>query len=145
MVDRERVLARLDELDQYLAHLRALVPDRFEAYQQIEKKWACERAVQLCVEVAIDTCALLVIGLRFGLPGEPNDLFEKLARHGVISRGLAETLQQMKGLRNILVHEYGRVDDARVFRTIQAELGDFDAFKREILAFLRQSSPPSTG
>jgi len=43
----------------------------------------------------------------------------------------------MKGLRNLLVHEYGRVDDEIVFETVRERLGDFDAFKREILAFLR--------
>jgi uncharacterized protein YutE (UPF0331/DUF86 family) len=43
----------------------------------------------------------------------------------------------MRGLRNILVHEYGRINDALVFEAVQRRLGDFDAFKREVLAFLR--------
>ena len=142
MVDRERVLAKLDELDRYVRELRELLPDHFESYRALEKKRACERTIQMCVEVVIDTCALLVIGLRLGLPGEPNDLFEKLARHGALSPGIAETLQQMKGLRNILVHEYGDVDDERVFRVIRNRLGDFEAFKREVLTLLSRQSPP---
>lgn len=32
MVDRDRLLAKLDELDGYLAELRSIVPDRFEDY-----------------------------------------------------------------------------------------------------------------
>ena len=142
MVDRERVLAKLDELDRYVGELRTIAPDRFESYRELEKKRACERTIQMCVEVVVDTCALLVIGLRLGLPGEPNDLFEKLARHGAISSGIAETLQQMKGLRNILVHEYGDVDDERIFRVIRDRLGDFEVFKREILTFLGGPQPP---
>ena len=142
MVDRDRVLAKLDELDRYVRELRELAPDRFETYQELEKKRACERTIQMCVEVVIDACALLVIGLRLGLPGEPNDLFEKLVRHGAISPGVAETLQRMKGLRNILVHEYGDVDDERVFRVIRDRLGDFEAFTREILTFLSGQRPP---
>ncbi len=139
MVDRERILAKLDELDRYLAELRTLTPGRLEEYQQLEKKRACERTVQICIETLIDTCGLLVTGLRLGLPGEPDDLFEKLARVGVVTPALARTLTEMKGLRNILVHEYGGVDDERLFRTIQEELGDFEAFKREVLSFLRRS------
>jgi len=137
VVDRDRVLAKLDEVDRYLGELRTLVPERFEAYQQLERKRACERTVQLCIEAVIDTCALLVIGLRLGLPGEPDDLFEKLAEGGAITPTLARRLTEMKGLRNILVHEYGRIDDHRVFRALQEELGDFDTFRREILAFVR--------
>ena len=74
---------------------------------------------------------------RLGLPGEENDLFEKLARRGVISEGMTETLRRMKGMRNLLVHEYGRIDDALVFETVRDRLADFGTFKREVLDFLR--------
>ena len=43
----------------------------------------------------------------------------------------------MKGLRNLLVHEYGRINDRLVFETVRERLGDFGAFKAEVLAFLR--------
>jgi len=44
----------------------------------------------------------------------------------------------MKGLRNLLVHEYSRVSDQIVFETIRDRLGDFDTCKREILDYLRR-------
>ncbi len=138
MVDRDRVLAKLDELEGYLGELRTVVPDRFEAYQRTETKRACERLIQVSVDTVIDLCALLVMGLRLGLPGEEDDLFERLSRHGAISRPLAATLRRMKGLRNLLVHEYGRVNDELVFETVRGRLGDFDAVKSEVLAFLKR-------
>lgn len=73
------------------------------------------------------------------LPGDEDDLFEKLAGRGVISNAMADSLRRMKGLRNLLVHEYGRINDQIVFETIRQRLGDFDTFKREILAFLRKA------
>lgn len=138
MIDRDRILSKLDEVDGYLGELRSIAPGRLEEYLKgIEKRRACERLVQVCVDGVIDICALLVTGLRLGLPGEEDDLFEKLAGRGVISRPMGATLRRMKGLRNILVHEYGRLDDALVFEVIQTRLEDFAAFKREALAFLR--------
>ena len=139
MIDRDRVLAKLDELDGYLGELRSIVPDSLEEYLKVEKRRACERLVQVSVEALIVVCALLVTGLRLGLPGEEDDLFEKLAARGVVSRPMADTLRRMKGLRNVLVHEYGRVNDALVFETVRTRLDDFSAFKREVLAFLRTS------
>ena len=138
MVDRDRVLAKLDELDGYLRELRAVAPERFEDYQRTEKRRSCERLIQISLEAVIDVCSLLVVGLRLGLPGEEDDLFEKLARHGAVSGFMAATLRRMKGLRNLLVHEYGRVNDEIVFDTVRGRLGDVDAFKREVLAFLRK-------
>ena len=137
MVDRDRLLAKLDELDGYLAELRSIVPDRLEDYLKVEKKRACERLLQVAVEAVLDACALLVAGLRLGLPGEEDDLFTKLASRGVVSAPTADILRRMRGLRNILVHEYGRINDPLVFEVVQRRLGDFDAFKREVLAFLR--------
>ena len=102
----------------------------------MEKRRSCERLLQVSIEVAVVVCSLLVAGLRLGLPGEENDLFEKLADRGVISRPMADLLRRMKGMRNILVHEYGRVHDDLIFETVAHRLGDFDGFKREILAFL---------
>jgi uncharacterized protein YutE (UPF0331/DUF86 family) len=137
VVDRERVLAKLDEIDGYLSELRSILPDRFETYLTIEKKRACERLVQVAVEAALDVCGLLVAGMRLGLPGDEDDLFDKLTRRQVISEAMADTLRRMKGLRNLLVHEYGRVNDRIVFEVVSQRLGDFEAFKREVLASLR--------
>lgn len=138
MIDRDRLLAKLDELDGYLRELRSVAPEQLEEYLKVEKKRACERLLQVSVEAVIDACGLLVTGLRLGVPGEEDDLFEKLARRGAISASMAGTLRRMKGLRNLLVHEYGRVNDEIVFETARHRLGDFDAFKREVLAFLRE-------
>ena len=139
MVDRDRIPAKLDALDSYLRELRSIVPANFEQYLAIEKRRACERLLQVSIEAVIDVCALLVTGLRLGLPAEEDDLFEKLMAHGVISPPLADLLRRMKGMRNILVHEYGRVDNALVFQAAGQRLDDFAAFTREILEFLRRS------
>lgn len=142
MLDRDRVLAKLDELDGYLVELRSVTPESFEQYGETRTRRSCERLLQMCVETVIDTCALLVSGLRLGLPGEQEDLFDKLTRRGVVSQEMAATLGQMKGLRNILVHEYGRVDDELVFETVRHHLSDFEAFRREIGTFLGGGSSP---
>ncbi len=85
----------------------------------------------------IDGSNLLVSGLRLGLPAEEDDLFEKLEQAGIFSTQMRDTMRKMKGFRNILVHEYGHVNDAIVYQTVTAELNDFAEFKKEILAALQ--------
>jgi uncharacterized protein YutE (UPF0331/DUF86 family) len=41
-------------------------------------KRACERLAQVAVEAALDVCALLVAGMRLGLPGEEDDRSDPL-------------------------------------------------------------------
>ena len=141
MLDRERILGKVAELDGYLKELQAIAPKSFNEYRQIEKKRACERLLQISVEVVIDISHLFVTGLRLGLPAEEDDIFEKLERAGFISQPLKEKLKEMKGFRNILVHEYGEVDDQFVYEAIKTKLADFDAFKREILKALEKIGP----
>jgi uncharacterized protein YutE (UPF0331/DUF86 family) len=139
VIDRERILGKVAELDSYLSELRQILPKSFDEYvRSIEKRRACERLLQIAVEAAIDICAMLVQGLRLGLPAEEDDVFEKLAQHGVLSQKMVETLRRMEGFRNILVHEYGRVDDRIVFDVAVNRLGDFEDFKREVLAALQK-------
>jgi len=47
VVDRERVLAKLDELEGYVRDLRAIAPQNFTEYRQIEKKRACNDSCKL--------------------------------------------------------------------------------------------------
>ena len=61
MIDRERILGKVAELDSYLSELRQILPKSFDEYvRSIEKRRACERLLQIAVEAAIDICAMLV-------------------------------------------------------------------------------------
>jgi uncharacterized protein YutE (UPF0331/DUF86 family) len=70
MLDRERVLVKIDQLEGYLKELREIVPEDFATYQRVEKRRACERLLQISIEAVIDICHLLVAGLRLGIPAE---------------------------------------------------------------------------
>jgi uncharacterized protein YutE (UPF0331/DUF86 family) len=136
MVDRERILSRLGELEGYLHELDSIRPATREEFRAIEKKRACERLLQISIETVLTICQLFVAGERLGLPSEENDVFEKLARAGVVSPEVAAILHGMKGFRNILVHEYGDVDDDLVFLFLTTRTEDFLVFRREILEAL---------
>ena len=45
-------------------------------------------------------------------------------------------LQDMKGLRNILVHQYGKIDDSMVFQILKDHLDDIGDFTDKIEQFL---------
>ncbi len=136
VIDRERILIRMDHLHQYLQDLRTIVPPTFEAYQGIEKRRACERLLQLAIEATTDISGMLVAGLRLGLPAEEFDIFEKLREAAIITPETTTTLRRMRGFRNILVHEYTQVDDQIVYRMASERLGDFEVFIREVLEYL---------
>jgi len=138
VLDRDRILVKLSELDGYLGELRSIAPGTFAEYRRVEKRRACERLLQISLETVLDVCHLFVRGLNLGLPAEEDDVLEKLERAGVTSEDLTATLRRMKGCRNILVHEYGAVDDEIVFETLRTCERDFERFTRAVLDALQR-------
>jgi uncharacterized protein YutE (UPF0331/DUF86 family) len=139
VVDRDRVLAKLDEMDGYLNELRSILPPDLQTYRTVEKRRACERLLQVSVECALDVCHQLVAGRRLGLPGAEEDVLDKLESARLLSEDTVATLRRMKGCRNILVHEYGHVLDELIFEAITTRLDDFDRFRGDVLQALSRS------
>jgi len=136
VVDRDRILAKLDQLEGYLEELRQVLPETFGEYQKVEKKRACERLMQIAIEATIDVCHMFVRAMRLGLQSEEDEVFEKISQAEVVSPQMVATLKRMKGLYNILVREYSRVDDRIVYEQAHKGIQDFARFKEEILAAL---------
>jgi len=139
MLDKNRILSKLDDLDSYLSELESIMPKSYEEYVgSIEKKRSCERLLHILIECVIDVCALIVKGLRLGLPAEEEDLFEKLETKKIISKEMKEKLKTMRGFRNILVHRYAEVDNELVFENL-GNIDNFKEFREEIGSFLRKT------
>jgi len=137
MLDKNRILSKLDELNSYLVELEEVMPKNYEEYvNSIEKKRSCERLLHISVECVIDVCSLMVKGLRLGLPSGEEDLFERLERKKIISGRMKEKLKLMRGFRNVLVHRYGEVDDELAFENLKS-IEDFKGFSKEITLFLK--------
>lgn len=139
MLDKERILSKIDELNVYLAELKEIIPSDFKEYQKIEKKRSCERLLQLEIECVIDICKMFVSGLKLGLPVEENDIFDKMLKKKILSEKAVLVLKKMRGFRNILIHEYAVVNDKLVYEKAKGCLKDFEKIKKEILAYLRKS------
>ena len=133
MLDRERVLAKLDALHGYGRELRVVLPGSLDEYiASVEKRRATERLLQMSIECVLDICGLFVAGLRLGLPAEEENLLDRLEHARILPLELVRTLRAMRRFRNILVHEYGAVDDKIVFQLAGRLPHDVAAFTETV-------------
>ena len=58
----------------------------------------------------------------------------------IISENLASSLEGIAGFRNILVHEYGKIDRRRVYQYLLEKSELFKVFKKEVLNWLKNKS-----
>jgi uncharacterized protein YutE (UPF0331/DUF86 family) len=92
-------------------------------------KAACERFVEKIVEAVTDLGFLIIRKKSFEMPENDLQIFGILSQEHIISKELSKRLQNAKSMRNILAHEYGKVNDEIVFNSITEELKkDIDEF-----------------
>lgn len=131
-VARER-LRKLREVLRNLEEVRAVSLEEFVA--SFRHHWLAERGLQLAAEAVFDIGNHL-LAARFNVhPTDYEDVLRRLAEHGVISRDLRDRLRGLGGFRNILVHEYLDIDQARVYEYLQTRLSDFDLLAGELERF----------
>jgi uncharacterized protein YutE (UPF0331/DUF86 family) len=118
-----RIKDKIEEIEKYLSELGAFMPDDFREYQRDAKtKAACERYFERIIEAAVDLAFLIIKDDRFKTPEDDKEAFDILAKEEIMTAELAERLKDAKGMRNIIAHQYGVVDDEIVFKAITEEL-----------------------
>ena len=97
---------------------------------------AVERTLQVSVEICLDIGRRLIALEGFRYPEDNQDVFQVLREEKVVPADLLPTLREMARFRNLIVHDYARIDDARVYGILKKRLGDFDAFAEAIRVYL---------
>lgn len=134
----ERIKDKIGEIEQYLQELAEIAPENFEEYESDFKiKAACERYFEKIIEAVVDLTFLVIQSRKLKTPEDEESSFMLLSNEGIISENLAKKLKDAKGMRNILAHEYGKIDDSLVFEAITEQLEKdineiIDIIKKEI-------------
>lgn len=114
-----RISDKISEINKFLEELAGIAPSTLEEYMSsIEKKAACERYVEKIVEAITDLAFLLIKHKKLRIPQDDADAFSILLENSIMSSELAEKLKDAKGMRNVISHQYGMVDDEIVFEAI---------------------------
>ena len=118
-----RLKSKIQELEHYLCELKSIIPPSYELYvSDLKTKAACERYFEKIIEATVDVAFLILKEKQIPSPEEDKAAFETLSKENIISLELADRLKEAKGMRNILAHEYGIVDDVLVFSSVTSEL-----------------------
>ncbi len=134
-----KIVAKIEKLTEYLRILEEL--------QKISKKnfiddyrfhGLAERYFQLAIEAMLDAGKLIIIDGGFRKPEDGHDIFSVLCENKIINQSLLSRLSGITGFRNVLVHDYEKIDRNRVYDKLQNNLEDFNKFKKAILRYLKK-------
>lgn len=132
------IIERVQQLQSYILELRNLQDEvTFEVYRQDKfKRKFIERTLQTALEACLDIGNRLISVAGLRQPADNRDVFLVMIEAGILPEERLEAFQRMAGFRNILVHEYTKLDDAAVYGVFQKRLDELTAFAEAVLRYV---------
>lgn len=128
MVKRDVVTARLDRLEGYLKTLDAVLKYDLQRFKEDPFiHGTAERYLHLTIECLLDIGSHVIADRGFRKPETYSEILEVLAENGIISRELGKEMAGMAGFRNVLVHDYLRLDLDKVHEVMKKHIRHFKA------------------
>ncbi|PQP34873.1 DUF86 domain-containing protein [Desulfobacteraceae bacterium SEEP-SAG9] len=138
MVDRTLILRKLANLDEYRKQLDEYAEISTEDY---EENWKTQRIVDRTLQISIETCldiaGHIISDEELRAPESYGDMFKILADSNILENSLFNSLAKMTKFRNVIVHQYEKVDPEIVIGILRKNLNDFALFKGAIVRYLK--------
>jgi uncharacterized protein YutE (UPF0331/DUF86 family) len=103
------------------------------------KYWSLERGLHLCLEGVFDIAGILISGRELNVPETYKEMILTLGKEGIVPEGFAQEIVGMAHLRNILVHDYLKMDEEIFMDVLHNKLDDFLGFLRYVNRYLGEN------
>ncbi|MFH1968001.1 MAG: DUF86 domain-containing protein [bacterium] len=136
---RQKILEKLENFQEYLNYISQLKKEA-----KSEKVFLSdfhlfgntERYLQLSIQIIVDVSHLLIIDLGLERPKDNYEAISIIYAHKIISEKMVNKLIKMVGLRNLLVHEYGKIDRKKIYKILKEQTEDLKNFKKQVIKFI---------
>jgi len=108
--------------------------ERYKKYSQeeivnnIDIKGALERYLYLAAQSVIDLADAIISYKKLRKPTTLSESFYILNEERIIDAELTEKMIKMTGFRNIIAHDYSKLDYCIVYKTLHNNLKDIEKF-----------------
>lgn len=136
MVDKAVVQRILVHLEEYLRDLDEIRSRYTLADLQNDKfvRRYTERTLQVAAEACLDLASHIISYSGFREPLDSKDCFQVMLENGIISMELADRMKRMAQFRNVVVHDYTKINPAIMYAIVQNHIPDIVAFAQNIAA-----------
>jgi uncharacterized protein YutE (UPF0331/DUF86 family) len=137
MLDRSIIEAHLQNMEEALANLRryqGLSPEEFS--KDLSYIWIASKGLEILIQNLLDIGAHILASEIKNDWDDYSEIIIKLGQYEIIPENFSKQIQGMAGLRNILVHEYLRVDEKKLYGYLKDRLKDFTEFMGYIQQYL---------
>jgi uncharacterized protein YutE (UPF0331/DUF86 family) len=133
LVDTDLILAKAGSVKR---HLNRVFEKRNTDLRTFLKNIDIQESVLFNIQMAIQNCidiaAHIISDEGFSVPGSTNEMFYLLEENGYLYNEITEKMVKAVGLKNLVVHEYSKIDLERIFEVTQKDITDLNEFLKSI-------------
>lgn len=137
MIDKILVKNKLSDIEGYFKELDPLLEENAsDILANNLKLRTVERLFQLIVDTSIDINTHLISESDLQVPDDYQSTFVTLSQNKILPMDLSLRIAPSVGLRNLVVHKYGRVDVKKMIEDIKTEIGDYLEYMKAVNQFI---------
>lgn len=138
----ETINSKIKELQKNLILLKSvsLNINKDNLKEDMIKYWGIERGIQICIECVIDISNVIISNLDIEKPDTYKECILVLGNEDIIPQRFAKQISNMVSFRNILVHDYMKIDEEIIINVLKNNLDDFAKFMNYINQWIKEKN-----
>ena len=129
MVDKDLIIAKASSVKRHLNRIKEKRDTDLKTFlKDLDRQESILFNLQMAIQNCIDIAAHIISEEGVGVPGSTNEMFYLLEDNGYISVDITEKMVKAVGFRNLIVHEYGKVELKQVFEVAKKEIEDLEKY-----------------
>ncbi len=138
MFDKRGIMDHLRELEQAMGDWRRYQSTSLkELREDRDKRNMVLHALLVSIQATIDIANHLIVERSLEKPSTYRESFQILSSQGVIPTKLADSLSDLAGFRNVLVHLYWELNLEEVHGILKSGLTTVEKFKKVVKRIIR--------
>ena len=137
MVDKDLIIAKASSVKRHLNRIKEKRDTDLKTFlKDLDRQESILFNLQMAIQNCIDIAAHIISEEGVGVPGSMNEMFYLLEDNGYIYVDITEKMVKAVGFRNLIVHEYGKVELKQVFEVAKKEIEDLEKYLLSIFSKL---------
>ena len=133
MVDKDLLLTKASSVRRHLKRAEEKSNTDLNAFlSDIDRQEIVMFNLQMAIQNCVDIAAHIISEEGFGIPDSTSDMFYLLEENSYLDNQITEKMVKAAGFRNLIVHEYAKIEAKQVFNIVQKDITDLNEYLKAI-------------
>lgn len=129
MVDKDLVLTKAGNIKKHLRRVEKKAKTDLKTFlKDLDRQEIIAFNLEVAVQNCIDIAAHIIGAEGLGVPGSTAEMFYLLEENDYLSSEITEKMIKAVGLRNLIAHEYGKIDLKQIYKISQNDYKDLNTY-----------------